>query len=119
MKKIMIIAIAICVIAACKTKKDTTSATAKPTINCATPEATYASDIKSIMETNCSKCHNENNKAGYNFLTLQSVKKAAMNGELLRSIKHEPGIDPMPAYADKLDDATINKIECWINNGMK
>ena len=105
--------------AACKSTKEaakTTTVTAK--IDCTSSTLTYTSDIKAIIETNCSQCHNGNYEAGYNFLTEESVKKAASNGELLRSIKHEKGIDAMPANADKLDDATIRKIECWINNGM-
>ncbi len=121
MKKTAIVILIACSIAACKTKKETTTTTttkATP-VDCTSSTLTYASDIKAIIETNCARCHNENMKAGYNFLTLESVKKAAENGELMRSIRHEKGIDPMPAYADKLDDATIGKIQCWINNGMK
>jgi mono/diheme cytochrome c family protein len=118
MRKIIVAILITCFIAACKTTKDTTANT-KPTIDCTSSMLTYTSDIKSIIETNCSRCHNTNMNAGYNFLTLESVKKAASNGELLRSIKHEKGITPMPAYADQLDLVTIGKIECWINNGMK
>ncbi|MGZ4056007.1 MAG: c-type cytochrome [Bacteroidia bacterium] len=129
MRKLVITAAIVCTIVACKSSKNTTvttttttttTTTAKPNpADCATKDMTYASDIKAIIETNCAKCHNENEKAGYNFLTLESVKKGANNGELLGSIKHMAGFDPMPAHADKLDDATISKIECWINNGMK
>ena len=120
MKKIAIVTLIACSIAACKTSKETTTKiTTAAQVDCTSSTLTYASGIKAIIETNCARCHNENEKAGYNFLTLESVKKAAENGELMRSIKHEKGIDPMPAYADKLDDSTIGKIQCWINNGMK
>ena len=120
MKKTLIAAILALLIISCKTKKDaTTTAKVAPVIDCTSFALTYNSDIKTIIETNCAKCHNENEKAGYNFLTLESVKIAANNGELLRSIKHAEGIDPMPAGEDKLNDITIGKIECWINNGMK
>jgi cytochrome c553 len=120
MKKILLTTTVIFSFAACTSTKETiktTPVTAK--IDCTSSALTYTSDIKAIIETNCSKCHNENYEAGYNFLTLESIKKAASKGELLRSIKHEKGLDAMPADADKLDDATIGKIECWINNGMK
>jgi hypothetical protein len=52
-------------------------------------------------------------------LTFESVKKAATNGYLLGSIKHQKGYDAMPRGAPKLTQETIDKIECWINNGMK
>ena len=47
------------------------------------------------------------------------MKKAALNGELLGTIKHQKGYPKMPAFKEKLDQASIDKIECWINNGMK
>jgi mono/diheme cytochrome c family protein len=104
---------------ACKGTKETTKTTTKSTLVCASAPLSYAADLKSIIETNCSGCHNENEKAGYNFLTLASVKKAGSNGYLLGSIKHMDGYDAMPARADKLAQATIDKIECWISTGMK
>ena len=106
--------------AACKTAEKATTATPKPDqLNCATKTFTYVADIKPIMEQYCTKCHNTNEKAGYNFLQLEGVKKAAANGHLLGTIKHAEGFSAMPARAAKIDQPTIDKIECWINNGMK
>jgi len=122
MKKITVSAFLIIVaLASCKVSKDTsTSSEAKSTtkVNCANVILTYA-DIKPIIESSCSRCHNTNNKAGYNFLSIESVKKAAQNGQLLGTIKHESGFSKMPAFSAKLDDASIEKIECWISGGMK
>jgi mono/diheme cytochrome c family protein len=106
---------------ACKTKEKTTAA-APPvkTLNCTGTAYTYQADIKPIMEEHCSGCHNTNMKAGYNFNDIESVKRAGGNGYLLGSIKHDVGYDPMPAGGQgPLDQATIDKIECWINTGMK
>jgi mono/diheme cytochrome c family protein len=123
MRKIIITAIIACSVIACKTAKDPVKTVAAdpppPAFDCNSVAVATAGDIKAIIETNCSRCHNENMKAGYNFKTMESIKKAAASGQLLSSIKHEPGIEPMPAYADKLDDRTIARIECWINGGMK
>lgn len=114
---------------ACKSTKDVTVTEIKPGptvgptttptgLDCSTSTLTYKNDIQGIIESNCTKCHNTNNKAGYNFLTLESVKKAANNGYLLGSIKHAKGYDEMPAYASKMSQDLIDKIECWITSGM-
>ncbi len=71
------------------------------------------------MEQYCTGCHNSNEKAGYNFEKIEFVKKAATSGTLLGTIKHTYGFVPMPMGAEKIDQPTIDKIECWINNGMK
>lgn len=119
MKKIFFTLLSIATIAvACKSSKETTAATPEKQIDCGSMTVTYTNDIKSIMEANCTRCHNTNNKAGYNFQTLESVKKAGSNGFLLGTIKHEKGFKGMPYFAGKLDAVTINKIECWIKNGM-
>lgn len=105
---------------ACKGSKETTaSSTPAPALNCSSVVVTYGNDIKAIMEANCTRCHNTNMKAGYNFQTLESVKKAATSGFLLGTIKHDKGFKGMPYFAGKLDQATIDKIECWIKNGMQ
>lgn len=105
--------------AACKTTKPTATAVAPTPLDCSNKAYTYAVDIKPIIESNCSKCHNTNNKAGYNFLTLESVKKGVGNGELLGTIKHQKGFPGMPKFSAQLPQESIEKIECWIKNGMK
>lgn len=119
MKKIIFAIVVIAAaVAACKsTKKTTETPVAK--VDCSKTSYTYMTDIKPIMDEKCVQCHNQNLKAGYNFGEIESVKRAGGNGYLLGTIKHESGYDPMPAHAEQLDQATINKIECWINTGMK
>lgn len=120
MKKIIVSsAIIASLLVACKSSKETASTTPVAPLDCSNKTLTYNTDIKPIIETNCSKCHNANEKAGYNFLKIEFVKKAVADGHLLGTIKHQKGFDKMPAYAAKLDQALIDKIECWINNGMK
>ncbi len=120
MKKIIITsAIIASILVACKSKKETVATAPVAPLDCSNKVLTYNTDIKSIIETNCSRCHNTNEKAGYNFLKIEFVKKAALNGKLLGTIKHQEGFSKMPKMANKLDNISIDKIECWIKNGMK
>jgi mono/diheme cytochrome c family protein len=120
MKKLIYLPIiAISLLGACKSTKQPVATVVTVLLDCSNKSLSYTADIKSIIETSCSKCHNSNNKGGYNFLTFESVKKSATNGQLLGTIKHQKGFDAMPRMAPKLPQETIDKIECWINNGMK
>lgn len=121
MKKPILIFAMVGFIAACKSTKTTTTTTAAPaeSLDCSSYSVTFSGEVKSILENHCTKCHNANNKAGYNFFTLESAVKGAKSGHLLGSIKHEKGYDKMPIGAPKLSQEEIDKIECWINNGMK
>ncbi len=119
MKKIIVSSIIIAsTFVACKTGEKVATAPVVP-LDCSTKMMTYATDIQPIMEQYCTRCHNTNEKAGYNFKELSFVKKAASSGVLLGTIKHTKGYPKMPYYAAKLDQSNIDKIECWINNGMK
>jgi cytochrome c553 len=121
MKKLLFTAATFAMVfTACKSTKETTNTTTtKAELNCNDKALSYATDIKPILETNCNRCHNKNEKVEYNFLKFEEVKLAATKGDLLATIKHEKGYPKMPAYAAQLDQATIDKIECWIKNGMK
>lgn len=118
MKKIVsIVTIALALfIVSCKTKKASTETSTSACVT--TP--TYTADIKPIIDASCgTTCHSaQKRKAGIDLSTYESVKENAAQKRFLGAIKHEQGFDPMPAYAAKLDDATIQKIECWIKGGM-
>ncbi|MCE9537742.1 MAG: hypothetical protein K8R85_00775 [Bacteroidetes bacterium] len=126
MKKLIVIFVAISIIAACKASKKTAlDNTDQKALSCPDKELTFNNDIKQIFEKNCTKCHNKNERAGYNFHKVEFVKKAAKSGKLLGAIKHMKEYEPMPRYAPflkraaKLDQEYISKIECWIKSGMK
>ena len=72
--------------------------------------ASFSEGYPASLTNSCADCA---------FLTSADVKKAATKGELLGTIKHQRGFPRMPANAEQLDQADIDKIECWINNGMK
>lgn len=104
----------------CKTTKpsETTSAT-KPKVDCGTEIPVYTTDIKPILDIHCNNCHGKRAAGGYDLRVMADITRAASNGDLLGTIKWEGHYPHMPAQAPKLDDATIKKIECWIQTGMK
>ena len=122
MKKIIVSALLISsALVACKSSQKSTASTtpAKPeTPAAAGPVVTFAIDIKPILQQYCTRCHNQNEKAGYNFEEITFAKKAGANGELLGTIKHMDGFDPMPANDDPMPAAAIAKIEAWVKGGM-
>ncbi len=107
---LMILAISI-YISSCKTKKATKTACAS--------SPTYTADIKSILDANCMPCHSaEKHKHNIDLSSYESTKEIATAKSFLGSLRHEAGYEAMPMKKDKLDDATIEKISCWVQNGM-
>ncbi len=79
---------------------------------------TYATDIKPIFDASCAAtgCHAATNPA--DGLDLSSNQFASEHNEhLLCTIEHLSSCEPMPQGGDKLDEATIKKISCWVENG--
>lgn len=105
----------------CKTHKPaaTTATTTKPKVDCGTEIPVYTTDIKPILDMHCNNCHGKGAAGGYDLRLMEDITRGANNGELLGTIKWEGYYPHMPARAAKLDDATIKKIECWIQTGMK
>ncbi len=108
-------------ITGCKTtSKPVETAATKPSVDCSGTMPVYELDIKPVFQQKCNNCHGPKRAAaGYDFTIMDDINKAAMNGELLGTIKWERHYPQMPQQMDKLDDITIKKIECWILNGMK
>ena len=107
---------------ACKTAEKTTAVAPPPppppvALDCSTRTISYAADIKPILEEYCNRCHGD--AGGLDFTQLADVKRAATKGELLGTTKHLKGFPRMPDGAPMLDQPLIDKIECWINTGMK
>lgn len=110
---IMILSVLISLIYSCKSSKpaEKSSCAAVPT---------YSAEIKNILDQNCaSTCHSaEKKKDGIDLSTYETAKQFAANKNFMGSIEHKAGFAPMPAKKPKLDDATIMKLSCWIQNGM-
>ncbi len=83
----------------------------------------YETEIQPIFNANCIDCH-----GGSGGLTLTSYSDLmgndvvdpgnSMTSKLIQKLKGTSG-DQMPLNQDPLDDATINLIETWINEGAK
>ncbi|MFY9307462.1 MAG: cytochrome c [Bacteroidia bacterium] len=121
MKKVIVMAFAgIAIFAACKTaKKPAETVKTEKAPDCNGTNFSYVADIKPIMEQHCTSCHGEGGADGLNFNNKSDIVKAANKGELLGTIKWHSGFPQMPPNGVQLDKASIDKIECWISNGMK
>ncbi len=85
-------------------------------------DLSYSNDVAPIFMANCvfPGCHNSSTRqANTDFSSITSAIEIARSGRLLKAIKHEAGVSPMPRGGAKLDDCSIAKIESWINNGFQ
>jgi len=129
-KNILVIStIILFVLIACNGSKKAVSKKNVKSLDCNSSSLSLVKDIKPILETSCASyysdglggCHASDYSKGFNFgqSFASTIKSAAMDGKLLGAINHTNGFAKMPQGGIKLDQETINKIECWINNGMK
>jgi hypothetical protein len=119
MLRFIILSQIIIFIASCKTSKDTTATNVET--HCSQIQVTYAEHIQPIILKNCatSGCHDPKTKEhGLDFNKFEDVKKEALSGDLLCTIKWEKGCPKMPMNMPKLSKEKITAIECWIKNGM-
>jgi hypothetical protein len=89
-------------------------------VDCTGVNATYTKDIAKIMTASCAfvGCHDSTRKSeGVDLSTYEATKTASKSSKFLKSIKHESGATKMPINGEKLKDADIKLIECWVNNG--
>ena len=82
---------------------------------------TYNNTIKVILDNNnCSDagCHDAITAAvGVDLTDYTKTKKAFESKDVLCSIHHGSGCEPMPQGGSKMSDSDINKIDCWVKNG--
>ena len=87
---------------------------------CDTSSIRYV-DIQNRLETQCYGCHTESAQSGnvvmYDYNSLQTLVNKDKS-TLLASIKHTYA-SPMPKGGQKWDMCNIEKLEAWINQGMK
>ena len=96
-----------------------TGASQTAAVECGTSIPMFQLDILPVFEMKCNNCHGHKAAGGYNFTIMDDIYRAANDGSLLGAIRWERHYSQMPQQRDKLDDATIHKIECWIKTGMK
>ena len=89
-------------------------------LDCTGVAPKYSLEVAAIMNVSCAQsgCHAADTKsAGFDLSTYASTVAATKSDKFLKSIKHESGANKMPQSGDKLPDASIKIIECWIKNG--
>ncbi len=86
--------------------------------NCDLTTAKYSQKVSSIISTNCVSCHGPGlQSGGIRLDSYNALKTSADNGILLKVLRHESGVVPMPYGLPKLSDCNISVIEEWIKNG--
>jgi len=85
---------------------------------CNVIDVSYSRNLVPILDANCLSCHNDLSQQGGVVLEeYEDVLRYVENGELLGSIKHEDGFEPMPLTGGKLTNCQIKKFEAWIDAG--
>lgn len=90
------------------------------TVDCSGLSPTYTSDIKAILDNNCttSGCHNSSDLAnGMDFSNYASASGISQGDRFLGAINHRSGFSAMPQNASKLSDSNIELLTCWVENG--
>ncbi len=89
-----------------------------PTLECLTDNINYSEEVLSIISTNCYSCHNAASNFGNITLEGYAALKARVDsGQLLKVIRHESGVSPMPQNQPQLVACDIAKIEAWVAAG--
>ena len=87
---------------------------------CVPEEASFLANILPTMELYCIGCHKTGNLQGnVNLETYDLIKKYADNGQLLGTINHQPGHNPMPPSGFKIPDCRITQLQNWIDGGTQ
>ena len=86
--------------------------------SCDTTNVTYTQTIAPIMAANCNVCHSgtnpQKNIITDNYTDLSIIAK---NGQLWKSVSHDPSVVPMPNLGNQLSDCNLSKINIWIKSG--
>lgn len=113
MNKIILLAAITIVLFSCK-KED------PDVVECGSLTPTYTNDVASLINQNCaiSGCHgNGSSKGGVDLSGYSAVKAESSKKQFLGAIQHKSGYSKMPKNANKLSDADIKTITCWVQNG--
>jgi hypothetical protein len=80
---------------------------------------TYSAVVKPILDQACATagCHDAITASeSIDLSDYAKSKNAFEKKDVLCSIHHGSGCDPMPKGLDQLDATTINKLDCWVKN---
>ena len=95
-----------------------------PSVPCDTTVVRYSVEIKSILDANCSSCHQGSAPiSGINLYDYATISTLALDGKyvygsLLSAVLHEGGNpSQMPKGGTKLPDCELNEFRAWVNRG--
>jgi len=115
MKKFWMIASIIVMLSSCYYDKE--EALYLGAAACDTTAVRYSVQVVQILDQYCISCHSAAAASGGVALeTYDQAKTYTLNGQLLKSVRHE-GPSPMPQNAPKLSDCRISTLEAWFNAG--
>jgi hypothetical protein len=78
----------------------------------------FTEHVLPIINVKCMPCHdNTQASGGLTLVTYDDISFLALDGILLKSIKHESGASPMPEGDEKLHQCYIYAIETWVAQG--
>ena len=106
------------------------AAAAQPEMPAPTPQQIefFETNIRPVIFGACAECHVDDDKGGLSLSSRESMLKGGDHGpaivagdpgksRLMRMIRHEDGVKPMPKGEDKLSPAVIAAFEQWIAQG--
>jgi uncharacterized membrane protein len=80
----------------------------------------YTKNVKSIIDGNCTGCHQAGRSAGFRPLTTYAEVKAAVeNAGLLNRIQLQTGQQGIMPQAGRMSQANIDVIIKWNTDGLK
>ncbi len=86
---------------------------------CNPTNVSFASDIQTIINTNCIGCHNASTlSGGVNLSTYSGVQTVAQSGKLVNAVSQNGQATPMPPNG-KLPACDIEKIKTWVQEGIR
>lgn len=86
---------------------------------CNSENVTYKGFVRPFLDVNCT-CHVKGSKNGNISLdNYAETQTYISNGQMLRSIKHESGVSPMPPSTPRRSSCDISKLESWVAGGAQ
>jgi len=88
--------------------------------DCTGVTPTYTQNIKPILDATCARsgCHSDSHSAGgINLSNYAGASAASAKKSFMGTIQQLPGYQKMPKDADRLPDAQIHALYCWVENG--
>lgn len=80
--------------------------------------ALYEAKARPVLTARCLACHQGNNAAGGLHLDTPSGWKGVVaSGKLLKAVRHEPGVAPMPPTGTKLSVREVAGLAEWAERG--